>query len=205
MSKTHAHVAQPSSFAFAPENLEQAKAVIARYPAGRQQSAVMPLLDIAQRQEGWVTQAAMEVIAEMLDMAPIRVQEVATFYTMYNRQPMGKHHVQVCTNICCQLRDSDGIVKAVQDTLGVQFGETTPDNLFTVSEVECLGACVNAPMMQIDDDFYEDLTPESTRTILEALRQGQTPKTGPQNGRQFSAPEGGPTTLLTLAKTGENA
>ena len=202
MSKTHAHVAQPSSFAFAPENLEQAKAVIARYPAGRQQSAVMPLLDIAQRQEGWVTQAAMEVIAEMLDMAPIRVQEVATFYT---RQPMGKHHVQVCTNICCQLRDSDGIVKAVQDTLGVQFGETTPDNLFTVSEVECLGACVNAPMMQIDDDFYEDLTPESTRTILEALRQGQTPKTGPQNGRQFSAPEGGPTTLLTLAKTGENA
>ena len=205
MSKSQAHVAQPSSFAFAPENLEKAKAVIARYPAGRQQSAVMPLLDIAQRQEGWVTQAAMEVIAEMLDMAPIRVQEVATFYTMYNRQPMGKHHVQVCTNICCQLRDSDGIVKAVHDTLGVDFGETTPDKLFTVSEVECLGACVNAPMMQIDDDFYEDLTPESTRTILEALRQGQTPKTGPQNGRQFSAPEGGPTTLLTLAKTGENA
>ena len=205
MSTSHNTTAQPTSFAFTPDSLEKAKAFIARYPAGRQQSAVMPLLDLAQRQEGWVSQAAMEVIGEMLDMAPIRVQEVATFYTMYNRQPMGRHHVQVCTNICCQLRDSDGIADAVRGALDVQFGETTKDGLFTVSEVECLGACVNAPMMQIDDDFYEDLTPDSTRAILDALRQGQTPKTGPQNGRQFSAPEGGPTTLLTLSHTGEKA
>ena len=206
MSSSHTHnVVQPTSFAFTPDSLEKAKAMIARYPAGRQQSAVMPLLDLAQRQDGWVSIAAIEAIAAMLDMAPIRVQEVATFYTMYNHRPMGRHHVQVCTNICCQLRDSDGIAAAVKSSLGVEFGETSADGLFTLSEVECLGACVNAPMMQIDDDFYEDLTPDSTRRILDELRQGQTPKTGPQNGRQFSAPEGGPTTLLTLSHSSEKA
>ena len=196
---------EPTSFSFTPEYLERAKAVIARYPEGRQQSAVMPLLDLAQRQDGWLSRVAIEAIASMLDMAPIRVQEVATFYTMYNLRPMGRHHVQVCTNICCQLRDSDGIADAVRFSLGVEFGETSQDGLFTLSEVECLGACVNAPMMQIDDDFYEDLTPDSTRAILDAFRQGQTPKPGPQNGRQFSAPEGGPTTLLTLSQSSEKA
>ena len=190
--------AQPTTFSFNPDYLERAKIVIARYPAGRQQSAVMPLLDLAQRQEGWVSQAAIEAIAAMLDMAPIRVQEVATFYTMYNLRPMGRHHVQICTNICCQLRDSDGIADAARFALGVEFGETTKDGLFTLSEVECLGDCVNAPMMQIDDDFYEDLTPDSTRAILDGFRQGQTPKPGPQNGRQVSCPEGGPTTLLEV-------
>jgi len=189
---------QPESFAFTPENLEKAKKVIARYPAGRQQSAVMPLLDIAQRQEGWVNIATYEAIGAMLDMAPIRVQEVATFYTMYNQKPVGRHHVQVCTNICCLLRGSDGIGEAVKQTLGVEWGETTADGLFTLSEVECLGACVNAPMMQIDDDYYEDLSPETAKAVLESLKRGEQPKPGPQIDRQFSAPEGGPTTLKEL-------
>ncbi len=190
---------QPTSFAFSPENLEKAKKVIAKYPAGRQQSAVMPLLDIAQRQDGWVSVAAMEEIARMLDMAPIRVQEVATFYTMYNLKPVGTFHVQVCTNICCLLRGSDDVAAAAKQALGVEWGQTTGDGLFTLSEVECLGACTNAPMMQINDDYYEDLSAESTQAILEALKRGETPKPGPQNGRQFSAPEGGPTTLKELA------
>ncbi len=196
---------QPTSFAFTPEYLAKANIIIARYPQGRQQSAVMPLLDLAQRQEGWVSTAAIETIAAMLDMAPIRVQEVATFYTMYNHQPMGKHHVQVCTNICCQLTGSDGIVDSLKFALGVEFGDTSKDGLFTLSEVECLGACANAPMMQIDDDYYEDLTPESARAIIDAFRQGQTPKPGPQNGRINSAPEGGPTTLTTLSFSSEKA
>ncbi|MGE5545278.1 MAG: NADH-quinone oxidoreductase subunit NuoE [Solirubrobacterales bacterium] len=196
---------QPTTFAFTPENLELAKKVIAKYPAGRQQSAVMPLLDLAQRQEGWVSRAAMEAIGEMLDMAPIRVEEVATFYTMYNRQPVGKHHVQVCTNICCLLRGSDGIAASVKETLGVNWGETTADGQFTLAEVECLGACVNAPMMQINDDYYEDLTPETAKAVLEALKRGEQPKTGSQSGRQFSAPEGGPTTLKDLTFATEKA
>lgn len=196
---------QPATFAFTPENLDKAKAVIAKYPSGRQQSAVMPLLDIAQRQEGWVSQAAMEAIADMLEMAPIRVEEVATFYTMYNRQPVGKFHVQVCTNICCLLRGSDGVGATAKEALGVEWGGTTEDGLFTLSEVECLGACTNAPMMQINDDYYEDLSPESARSVLDALKRGETPKPGPQNGRQFSAPEGGPTTLHELSFAGEKA
>jgi len=196
---------QPTSFAFTPENLEQAKKVIAKYPAGRQQSAVMPLLDLAQRQVGWVSMPVIEYIAEMLDMAPIRVQEVVTFYTMYNQQPVGQYHVQVCTNICCLLKGSDGIVESVQSSLGVGFGETTGDQKFTLSEVECLGACVNAPMMQINDDFYEDLTPETATAVLEALKRGNAPKTGSQTGRQFSAPEGGPTTLSELTFGTEKA
>lgn len=188
-------------FAFTPDALEKAKKIIARYPEGRQQSAVMPLLDLAQRQEGWVSIPVIEAIAAMLDMAPIRVQEVVTFYTMYNQRPVGRHHVQVCTNICCQLRGSDGVADAARLALGVDFGETTTDGAFTLSEVECLGACTNAPMMQIGDDYYEDLTPDSTRAVLDALRKGETPKPGPQNGRQFSAPEGGPTTLLSISGT----
>jgi NADH-quinone oxidoreductase E subunit len=186
-------------FVFTPANLAAAQAAIAKYPAGRQQSAVMALLDIAQRQGGWLTQAAMETIAEMLEMAPIRVQEVATFYTMYNLKPTGRHHVQVCTNICCLLRGSDGIADSVRGALGIEFGESTADGAFTLTEVECLGACVNAPMMQINDDYYEDLTPDSAKTVLEALKRGEPAKPGPQGGRQFSAPEGGPTTLTELA------
>jgi NADH-quinone oxidoreductase subunit E/NADH dehydrogenase (ubiquinone) flavoprotein 2 len=196
---------EPDSFAFTPEYLEKAKAFIAKYPKGRQQSAVMPLLDLAQRQDGWVSRAAMEVIADMLEMAPIRVEEVATFYTMYNRKPVGKFHVQVCTNLPCMLRGSDDVVAAARDALGVDFGDMTQDGLFTLSEVECLGACVNAPMMQINDDYYEDLTAETTKAVLEAFKRGETPKPGPQNGRQFSCPAGGPTSLTELKFQGEKA
>ncbi|CUW40654.1 NADH dehydrogenase I chain E [Magnetospirillum sp. XM-1] len=199
------HSYEPESFAFTPEYLEKAKAFIAKYPAGRQQSAVMPLLDLAQRQEGWLSRAAMEVIAEMLDMAPIRVEEVATFYTMYNRKPVGKFHVQVCTNLPCMLRGSDDVVAAAKAALGVEFGDMTADGKFTLSEVECLGACVNAPMMQINDDYYEDLTAETTKAVLEALKRGETPKPGPQNGRQFSCPAGGPTSLTELKFEGGKA
>jgi NADH-quinone oxidoreductase subunit E/NADH dehydrogenase (ubiquinone) flavoprotein 2 len=199
------HSYEPESFAFTPEYLEKAKAFIAKYPAGRQQSAVMPLLDLAQRQEGWLSRAAMEVIAEMLDMAPIRVEEVATFYTMYNRKPVGRFHVQVCTNLPCMLRGSDDVVAAAKAALGVEFGDMTADGKFTLSEVECLGACVNAPMMQINDDYYEDLTAETTKAVLEALKRGETPKPGPQNGRQFSCPAGGPTTLTELKFEGGKA
>ncbi|MBV5324685.1 MAG: NAD(P)H-dependent oxidoreductase subunit E, partial [Rhodospirillaceae bacterium] len=131
--------------------------------------AVMPLLDLAQRQDGWVSRAAMEAIAGMLDMAPIRVEEVATFYTMYNRKPVGKFHVQVCTNLPCMLRGSDDVVAAAKTALGVDFGDMTADGLFTLSEVECLGACVNAPMMQINDDYYEDLDAESTKAVLDGI------------------------------------
>ncbi len=194
-------VPQPASFAFTPENLERAKKIIAKYPPGKQQSAVMPLLDLAQRQhDNWLPIAAMEYIARMLEMAPIRVREVATFYTMYNLAPIGKHHVQICTTTPCWLRGSDGIVEACEKRLGVKIGETTADRMFTLAEVECLGACVNAPMMQVGDDYYEDLTPETTVKVLDALARGEKPKPGNQSRRLTSSPEGGFTTLLDTAK-----
>ena len=187
---------QPASFAFTAENLEKANKQVAKYPAGRQQSAVMPLLDLAQRQcGGWLPEAAIRTVAEFLGMPYIRAFEVASFYTMYNLAPVGKHFVQVCTTTPCWLRGSADVVSAFMKTLGIGMGETTADGLFTLREVECLGACVNAPMMQINDDFYEDLDAESTAKVLEALRRGEKPKVGPQNGRQASAPIGGPTTL----------
>jgi NADH-quinone oxidoreductase subunit E len=190
-----APAAQPAHFAFSAENAERAKAIIAKYPAGRQRSAVLPLLDLAQRQEGWLTQAAMEVVADMLDMPHILVYEVATFYSMYNLKPVGKHHVQVCTNLPCQLRGSDGIVAACKQELGIGMGETTPDGQFSLAEVECLAACVNAPVVWIGDDYYEDLDPQSTKKVLQALKKGETPKAGSQIGRQGSAPVGGSPTL----------
>ena len=190
---------QPASFVFTAENLELAKKHIAKYPAGRQQSAVMPLLDIAQRQhDNWVPQAAIRYIAELLGMPAIRVLEVASFYTMYNLAPVGKHFVQVCTTTPCWLAGSDKVLSACKKHLGINPGETTPDGQFTVIEVECLGACVNAPMLQYKDDFYEDLTEESTGRILEALKRGETPKPGPQSGRLSSEPLGGATTLTTF-------
>ena len=192
---------QPATFAFTPENLELAKQHIAKYPAGRQQSAVMPLLDLAQRQhDNWLPIAAMEYIAKLLDMAPIRVREVATFYTMYNHAPIGRHHVQICTTTPCWLRGSDSIVEACEKRLGIKLGETTADRQFTLAEVECLGACVNAPMMQVGDDYYEDLTPETTVKVLDALARGEKPKPGNQSKRLTSSPEGGFTTLVDTAK-----
>lgn len=187
---------QPASFAFNDESMAKAQAIIAKYPAGRQASAVMPLLDIAQRQhDDWLPRAAMDTVAEILDMAPITVYEVATFYTMFNLKPIGRHHVQVCTNLPCWLRGSDEVVEACRNTLGVDFGETTEDGLFTLTEVECLGACVNAPMIQIGDDYFEDLDAGSTQAVLTTLKDGGTPTPGPQNGRVGCEPLGGQTTL----------
>lgn len=192
---------QPASFEFTPENLEKAKQHIAKYPQGRQQSAVMPLLTLAQRQHAnWIPQAAIEYIAHMLGMPKIRVQEVASFYTMYNLQPMGKYHVQCCTTTPCWLRGSDEVARACKEVVGADFGGTSEDGMFTLSEVECLGACVNAPMIQVTtashDAFYEDLTYQSTKDILLSLRRGELPKEGPQNGRTSSEPVTGATTLL---------
>ncbi|MSO97783.1 MAG: NADH-quinone oxidoreductase subunit NuoE [Rhodospirillaceae bacterium] len=186
---------QPASFAFKPEFLERAKKIIAKYPAGRQASAVIPLLDIAQRQEGWVTKPAVDVIAQMLEMPSIRVLEVATFYTMFELQPVGKRHIQVCTNLPCQLRGSDHVVKACQDKLGLGLGERSADGQFSLMEVECAGACVNAPMAQIGDDYFEDLDAASMGKIIDALKRGEKPKPGPQNGRVHSAPMGNFTSL----------
>lgn len=196
-AKQHFH--QPDRFEFTPENFKKAEAIIAKYPAGRQASAVMPLLDIAQRQHaGWLPKAAMDYIAQMLSMAPMRVYEVATFYTMYNLAPVGKHFVQVCTTTPCWLRGSDQVVDACEKHLGVKCGETTTDGQFTLIEVECLGACVNAPMMQIGDDFYEDLNAENTVKILDELKAGKKPKAGPQSGRKSSEPLPGATTLKNI-------
>ena len=192
-------VKQPESFEFTPENMEQIKAIIARYPAGRQQSAVMPLLDLAQRQhDNWIPTAAMNRIAEILDMPPIRVYEVATFYTMYNLKPVGKHLVQFCTTTPCMLRGSDELVSACKKKLGVGLNETTPDGQFTLVEVECLGACVNAPMVQINDDYYEDLTPEIMEQVLDKLARGEQIEIGSQQGRKGSMAMAGPTTLKDL-------
>ncbi len=189
-------VTQPEAFEFSPEFRDAADAFIAKYPKGRHGSAVMPLLDLAQRQhDGWLPRAAMDYVAEYLAMPPIRVYEVATFYSMYNLEPVGRNHVQVCTNLPCWLRGSDAVVEACKRTLGLEFGGTTEDGFFTLSEVECLGACVNAPMMQINDDYYEDLDPTSTESILTELRLGETPKTGSQIGRKSCEPSSGLTTL----------
>lgn len=193
----NAEIQQPEDFAFDAAYGAKAKIIIARYPEGRQASAVMPLLDLAQRQSGgWLPKAAMDHVAEVLEMAPIRVYEVATFYTMYQLAPVGEHVVQVCTTTPCALRGCAAVVDACRDELGVEFGETTDDGKFTLFEVECLGACVNAPMMQIGDDYYEDLDADSTRALLKAMRNGETPKPGPQAGRHSSEPAGELTSLI---------
>jgi NADH-quinone oxidoreductase subunit E len=203
-SQSSAH-GGPQSFAFTPENKAEAEKLIARYPAGRQQSAVMGLLWLAQRQcGGWLPRAAMEHVAETLGMAPIRVYEVATFYTMYNLKPVGQHHIQLCRTTPCWLRGSDALRETCEKKLGIGLTEVTPDGKFSLVEVECLGACVNAPMIQINDDFYEDLDPKRLEAVLDALARGEKPKVGSQTGRQGSAPDGGPTTLLNAgAKAGE--
>jgi NADH-quinone oxidoreductase subunit E len=192
---------QPKEFAFTVENLEKAKAIIAKYPAGRQQSAVMPLLDLAQRQHGgWLPRVAMDVVADMLSMPRIKAYEVATFYSMYNLKPVGKHFVQVCTTTPCWLVGSEGVVDACKKHLGIGLGETTADGQFTLVEVECLGACVNAPMAQINDDYYEDLNPENTVALLKALAEGKPVKAGSQTGRRGSQAASGPTSLHEFAK-----
>ena len=186
---------QPESFAFTPDNLAWAKARIDKYPPGRQQSAVISLLWRAQEQcGGWLPQKAIEAVAGMLGMAKIRVLEVATFYTMFNLAPVGKYHVQFCGTTPCLLRGADALKTVLHDMIGEE-NEVTADGKFSWIEVECLGACVNAPMVQINADYYEDLTPESLTRILDDFAAGKTPKPGPQIDRQNSAPVGGPTTL----------
>ena len=188
---------QPASFDFTLENLERAQAHIAKYPSGRQASAVLPLLDLAQRQHGgWLPRAAMDRVAEMLEMAPIRVYEVATFYTMFNLRPVGRYLLQVCTTTPCWLRGSDEVVRACRNKLHIGVGGTTPDGLFSLVEVECLGACVNAPILQVNDDFYEDLDGPATEALLDALSQGNPSPHGSVTGRRGSEPVGGRTTLL---------
>jgi NADH-quinone oxidoreductase E subunit len=187
---------QPASFDFTPENLERATAHIAKYPAGRQASAVLPLLDLAQRQHGgWLSRAAMDRVAELLGMAPIRVYEVATFYTMFNLRPVGRYLLQACTTTPCWLRGSEQVVSACEEKLGITVGGTTPDGLFSLVEVECLGACVNAPILQVNDDFYEDLDGPATEALLDALRGGKPPAPGSVIGRRGSEPIGGRRTL----------
>jgi NADH-quinone oxidoreductase subunit E len=189
------------SFTFTPENKALADKFIAKYPAGRQASAVLPLLDIAQRQMGgWLPRAAMDHVAETLEMAPIRVYEVATFYSMFNLKPVGRHLIQICRTTPCWLRGSDQLTDACKTKLGIGLKETTADGKFTLTEVECLGACANAPMVQINDDYYEDLDAAKMESLLDALARGEKPRTGSQIGRQGSAPEGGPTTLLEFAE-----
>jgi NADH-quinone oxidoreductase subunit E len=192
------------AFAFSPANKAQAEIYVAHYPAGRQQSAVMALLDLAQRQvgeetktQGWLPVPVIEYVAAQLAMPYMRAYEVATFYTMYNLAPVGRYHVQVCGTTPCMLRGSDDVFAACQNR-GLAKGKTTPDGLFTLTEVECLGACANAPMVQINDDNFEDLTYDSMDALLEALATDQPVKVGPQIGRQTSCPEGGPTTLKEM-------
>ena len=186
----------PESFEFTPDNLARAKAHIAKYPPGRQASAVLPLLWIAQEQQGgWLPRAAMDHIAEILGMAPIRVYEVGTFYTMFNLRPVGRYLLQACTTTPCWLRGYDEVVQACERKLGIAVGGTTADRLFTLIEVECLGACVNAPILQVNDDFYEDLDGPATERLLDALRDGKVPPFGSAIGRQGSEPVTGRTTL----------
>jgi NADH-quinone oxidoreductase E subunit len=186
---------QPETFEFTPENLERAKAHIAKYPPGRQASAVLPLLWIAQEQEGWLSRAAMDHVAGILGMAPIRVYEVATFYTMFNLRPVGRYLLQACTTTPCWLRGSDDVVRACERKLSIGIGGTTSDGLFTLIEVECLGACVNAPILQVNDDFYEDLDGPATDALLDELRDGKPPPPGSMTGRHGSEPITGRTTL----------
>ena len=186
---------QPKEFAFTAENRAWADRQIAKYPEGRQASAVIPLLWRAQEQAGgWLPQKAIEHVAELLGMANIRVLEVATFYTMFNLAPVGKFHVQMCGTTPCMLRGAGALIDICHRRIGQQM-HPTPDGKFSWVEVECLGACVNAPMAQINYDYYEDLTPETFEKILDELAAGRIPKPGPQINRQFSAPIGGPTTL----------
>ena len=186
-------------FIFSEDTLAAANAEITKYPEGRQASAVMPLLDLAQRQcNGWLPRVAMDYVADFLDMPPIKVYEVATFYTMYNLAPIGKYHVQVCTNLPCWLRGSDDVTAACTKNLGIEFGQTSSNGDFTLSEVECLGACVNAPMIQINDDYYEDLDGITTASILTQLAIGDNPQTGSQVGRNSCEPTGGLTTLTKI-------
>jgi len=192
------------AFAWTDANAAKQAEIIGRYPPGRQHSAILPLLDLAQRQvgaetqtQGWLPVPVIEYVAKAIDMPYIRALEVASFYTMFNLAPVGRYHVQVCGTTPCMLRGSDDVFQACKDK-GLRKGHTTADGLFTLTEVECMGTCANAPMVQINDDNFEDLTYGSTTAILEALAKGETPRSGPQIDRQTCAPIGGPSTLKEM-------
>lgn len=189
------------TFEFTGDFLKEAERNIAKYPQGRQQSAVLALLFLAQEQNHadghYVTEAAMRKISEMLDMPYIRVMEVASFFTQVNIEPVGEFHIQLCGTTPCMLRGAEEIRGAIESKLNIHSGQTTEDKKFTLTEVECLGACCNAPMVQINDDYYEDLTPAIMVDIIDRLAKGEAVAPGPQNGRSCSEPEGGPQTLLT--------
>jgi NADH-quinone oxidoreductase subunit E len=198
-------IPQPDSFTFDAESNAAIEKIVKRYPPGKQASAVIPLLYVVQRQmkrqtgTAWVPTKGLDAVAERLGMAPIRVYEVATFYFMFNTKPIGQFHLQVCGTTPCWLRGSDDVFRACKDAAHVSgYGQTSADGLFTLSEVECLGGCVNAPILQVDDDYYEDMDYESTVRLIEALRRGERPVPGSVTGRQTSAPEGGPLTLLDV-------
>ena len=202
---------QPNDFVFDVESESEIAVVLKKYPTERKASAVMPLLYIAQKQMGrrtgsaWIPLQAMNEIAKRLEMAPIRVYEVASFYTMFNKRPIGRYHLQVCTTTPCWLRGSDEVVSTCKRETGINhFGETSADGLFTLTEVECLGACANAPILQVDDDFYEDMDADSVQKLIAELRAGKRPTPGPRVDRLNSAPEGGRKTLLTVATPSDN-
>ena len=191
---------QPDSFAFTPENLATAEKIVSRYPADRKASAVIPLLHLAQRQnDNWLPRVAQDYVADYLGMPHIRVYEVATFYTMFNHRPVGKHLIEVCTTTSCALRGADEVLGACKKRLGVGVGETTADGKFTLVEVECAGACVNAPVVAIGEDYYEDLDGPAIVAVIDQLDRGETPTPGSQTGRRGSCPATGPTTLTGKA------
>ena len=198
-------MSEPVSFSFDQASEAEIDTILKKYPPSRQASGVLPLLYVAQaqmaRQTGsaWVPVPAMDAIAARLAMPPIRVYEVATFYLMFNTKPIGRFHLQVCGTTPCWLRGSDDITRACRDETGIKgWKQTSEDGLFTMTEVECLGACVNAPILQVDNDYYEDLDYDRTRALLQALRRGERPTVGSTIGRITSAPEGGPTTLTLV-------
>jgi len=178
-------------FAFTKENQEKINEILKRYPEGRQASAILPLFDLAQRQcGGWLPSSAIEHVCKILALSAIRGFEVATFYSMFNLKPVGKYHLQVCGTTPCMLAGSEKLMRTCQKRLKIECGETTKDGLFTLNEVECIGACVNAPVIQINDDYYEDLSEESLLKLLKDLEEGREVKPGSAAGRQGSAPLG---------------
>lgn len=194
---------QPDSFEFDEISEKEIVKILLKYPEERKASGTLPLLYIVQEQmkrqtgHAWIPLVAMDLIAERLEVPAVRVYEVASFYTMFNTRPVGRYHLQVCTTTSCWLRGSDDVIEACKKAAGVKgFGETSEDGMFTLSQVECLGACANAPVLQVDDDYYEDMDGPRTEAVINALREGKRPAPGPSTGRESSAPEGGRKTLL---------
>lgn len=189
MTKKKQKIEKPENFEFSAANLKKAREIVAKYPQGKQRSALLPLLDLAQRQnDNWLSVPVMDYVADFLELPAIRVYEVATFYTMFNLKPVGKNFIQVCRTTPCWLRGADVITNTCKSKLGIDIGETTEDGKFTLVEVECLGACVNAPMVQINDDYFEDLSAKEMEKLIDDLSEGKKVKVGSQVGRQCSAP-----------------